>query len=75
MADGFSDLEEFVMGVLAKERKNALETIADAHEIVGVIVDRCSRVVESWHIRKGGYTELAHRIKGLAAEPPEAREG
>lgn len=66
MSDGFSDLEEFVMGVLVRERKNALHTIADAHEIVGVIVDRCARTVESWHIKKGGYTELAHVLKGLA---------
>lgn len=71
MADGFTDLEEFVMGVLVRDRKNAQQTIADAHEIVGVVVDRCARLIESWHIRKVGYTELAHSIGALARNVEE----
>lgn len=25
--------------------------------------ERCARVIEGWHISKGGYTELAHQIR------------
>lgn len=37
MADGFTDLEEKIMVVLVKERKTASHTIADAHELAGLL--------------------------------------
>lgn len=69
MADGFKDLEEFVMGVLVRERKTTTHTIADANEILGVIVDRCTRIVQAWHFKKGGYVELAETLRALAQDP------
>lgn len=46
MSDGFSDLQEFVMGVLVRERKTALNTIADADLIIETLLDRCARIAE-----------------------------
>lgn len=27
--------------------------------------ERCAQIVDGWHIKKGGYTELAHQIRTL----------
>lgn len=48
MADGFTDLEEKIMAILAKERKTASHLIADAHEIAGLVDLQLEEARKAW---------------------------
>lgn len=47
MTDGFTDLEEKIIAVLIKDRKNAAQVIADAGEIVGFLDAETSSLKET----------------------------
>lgn len=40
-------LEDKVLGLLVRERKNAAQTLSDTHEILDLVRERCAQIAEA----------------------------
>jgi hypothetical protein len=47
-----------ILEVMYEEDKELLENFISAE-----IIEKIAQDVEGWHIKKGGYTELAHQLR------------
>lgn len=58
-------LEEFLNNWLTGGRATREAFMLEVSEMLKAERERCAQIVDGWHIKNGGYTELASQIREL----------